>query len=49
MIYRNKYTTAVGFGFAQPTERARVERSRNLELSEAETRIPQVFSFLEIT
>jgi len=26
-IYRNKYTAAVGFDFAQPTERSRVERS----------------------
>jgi hypothetical protein len=49
VIYRNKYTTAVGFDtstssvhrFAQPTDRSRVERSRNSPT--------QVFSLPEIT
>jgi hypothetical protein len=41
VIHRNKYTVAVGFDFAQPTDRSRVERSRNSLI--------QVFSLSEIT
>ncbi|WP_334895202.1 hypothetical protein [Nostoc sp.] len=41
VIYKNKYTDAVGFDFAQPTDRSRVERSRNSPT--------QVFSLSEIT
>ncbi|WP_292739859.1 hypothetical protein [Nostoc sp. JL31] len=48
MIYKNKYTDAVGFDFAQPTDRSRVERLRSVSKS-CRNSPTQVFSLSEIT
>ncbi|WP_143854071.1 hypothetical protein [Nostoc sp. 'Peltigera membranacea cyanobiont' 210A] len=55
VIYKNKYTDAVGFDFAQPTDRSRVERTpagkqAMRSVSKSCRNSPrQVFSLSEIT